>query len=262
MAVGCDKIGKLHDLATGQSTVVASHDAPIKAVAMFNENYFVTGSWDKTIRGWDLRTSKQEFCVNLEDRVFSMDIVGQNIIAATASRKIKRINLENLNAGYKTYDSMLRGQIRTVAAFPAGNGFAVGSIDGRIAVQYFEKNPEAESFSFKCHRDSSATPNAYPVNQISFHPQHGTFVSCGGDGGMVIWDKDAKSFVRGFPSAGNNLPITCCAFSSGGNMLAYGVAYDWSRGHQLNAMGSPVRIRVHFLNESDVKQKQIKKKVR
>lgn len=75
------------------------------------------------------------------------------------------------------------------------------------------------NFSFKCHRKDQ-TPSAkdqslvYAVNDISFHPVHGTFSTCGklaivsmghshrakgdpgSDGTIHYWDKDARTRLK------------------------------------------------------------------
>ena len=78
--------------------------------------------------------------------------------------------------------------------------------------------PISNNFSFKCHRRDSA-PNTkdqalvYAVNDISFHPVHGTFSTCGlfsrsilmlrsralspgSDGTIHFWDKDARTRLK------------------------------------------------------------------
>lgn len=34
------------------------------------------------------------------------------------------------------------------------------------------------------------------MNSIKFHPQHGTFVTAGGDGTYNFWDKDSKQRLK------------------------------------------------------------------
>jgi hypothetical protein len=36
----------------------------------------------------------------------------------------------------------------------------------------------------------------YAVNDISFHPVHGTFSTCGADGTVHFWDKDARTRLK------------------------------------------------------------------
>lgn len=60
---------------------------------------------------------------------------------------------------------------------------------GRVAIQYISE--QAKSFPFKCHRDDKG--NIFAVNAIDHHPIYGTFATCGSDGGISFWDKEAKA---------------------------------------------------------------------
>jgi hypothetical protein len=52
----------------------------------------------------------------------------------------------------------------------------LSSVEGRVAVEYFDPSPEAQSkkYAFKCHRQGDLV---YPVNAMSFHPVYGTFAT-------------------------------------------------------------------------------------
>jgi cell cycle arrest protein BUB3 len=48
----------------------------------------------------------------------------------------------------------------------------VSSIEGRVAVEYFDPSPEIQSkkYAFKCHRlMQNGVDVVFPVNSISFH---------------------------------------------------------------------------------------------
>ena len=56
----------------------------------------------------------------------------------------------------------------------------------------------SQSYSFRCHRKGE-TPTemlVYSVNDINFHPVHGTFTTAGSDGSFAFWDKDARSRLK------------------------------------------------------------------
>ena len=102
-----------------------------------------------------------------------------------------------------TCNSHLKFQTRKVACFPDGRGYAIGSIEGRVAIKNVLINgplPEIskdngvagskDDYAFRCHRTSSNPPEVYPVNDICFNPKYGTFVTAGGDGCFTLWDKD------------------------------------------------------------------------
>ena len=68
---------------------------------------------------------------------------------ATADRKIDIFNLDTPMVKYKvssasgrpltpaqTIESPLKWQTRVVSCFPTGDAYAIGSIEGRVAIQY------------------------------------------------------------------------------------------------------------------------------
>ena len=126
---------------------------------------------------------------------------------------------------YKQLMSPLKYQTRTVAAFPNKQGYLVGSIEGRVAVNHVEESASSKNFTFKCHREQA---DIYSVNDIKFHPTHGTFVTCGSDGVFNFWDKDSKQRLKQMAKC--NAPIPCGDFNRDGSIFAYAVSYDWSKG--------------------------------
>ena len=93
----------------------------------------------------------------------------------------------------------------------------------------------------------------FPINAIVFHPQFGTFCTGGGDGAIHFWDKDSKRSLKVLPTAPQ--PITTAAFNRGGTILAYGVGYDWHKGHEYSQQGQKSSIMLHPVAEDDVKPK-------
>lgn len=65
------------------------------------------------------------------------------------------------------------------------------------------------------------------MNDIAFHPHHGTLATVGSDGRFSFWDKDARTKLK--TSEQTQQPITCCAFNARGQIFAYAVSYDWSK---------------------------------
>ncbi len=54
-------------------------------------------------------------------------------------------------------------------------GYAVGSIEGRVAVEYIDPSAESQKrkFAFKCHRQKAdnGEDTIFPVNALAFHPR-------------------------------------------------------------------------------------------
>eukprot|EP01040_Poterioochromonas_malhamensis_P021812 gene21812-26401_t len=159
---------------------IGSHDAPIKSIKYLpDRNVVVTGSWDKTLRVWDMRQPNPVAKIQLSDRVYAMDAKGQAAVVGTADRMV---HVFDMNSGslVVSYKSPLQYQTRTISIFTDTQGYAIGCIEGRIALEYFDEaqnkgktttqttrtNPK--SFAFKCHRDSTSN-SVYPINAIDFH---------------------------------------------------------------------------------------------
>ncbi|TFK45800.1 WD40 repeat-like protein [Heliocybe sulcata] len=261
---GADNAARMFDVQTGQTTQVAAHDAPVKAVRWIETpqgGILVTGSWDKTVKYWDLRSSQPIGSVNLPERCYSLDVAYPLMVVGTAERHLCIFNLNNPMTPHKTMQSPLKWQTRVVSCFPSNNGFAVGSVEGRVAIQYIDDKDAANNFSFKCHR-RDATPNSkdqslvYAVNDITFHPVHGTFSTCGSDGTINFWDKDARTRLKTFESSPG--PITATTFNRNGSIFAYAVSYDWSKGHSGMTPGHPNKIMLHACKEDEVKKRAVK----
>jgi len=107
----------------------------------------------------------------------------------------------NVVIGTKQYElSPLKMQTRVVACFPSGDGYAVGGIGGRVAIQWtLPDKMKPNNYMFRCHRDDTRAGHTivYAVNCIKFHPTHtGSFLTGGSDGTMSIWDRDAKARIK------------------------------------------------------------------
>ena len=87
-------------------------------------------------------------------------------------------------------------------------GFALGSVEGRVAIQYVNAQNPKDNFTFKCHRSNGVTngfQDIYAVNDIAFHPAHGTLATVGSDGRFSFWDKvrviiNVSSYSQYFPN--------------------------------------------------------------
>lgn len=222
----------------------------------------VTGSWDKTVKYWDMRQPTPVGTLSCQERVYAMDVKNKLLVIGTADRYINIVNTDQPDKFYKTMQSPLKYQTRVVSCFTDAMGFAVGSIEGRCAIQYVEDKDSPSNFSFKCHRESPPNQrdvsNVYAVNAISFHPVHGTFSTAGSDGTFHFWDKDAKHRLKGYPNVGGTISST--AFSRSGNIFAYAVSYDWSQGYQKNSQSLKNTVMLHPVNPEEVKPRGPAKK--
>ena len=234
-----DKQVKCWDLASDQVAQVAQHDAAIKTchwIKGTNYTCLMTGSWDKTLKFWDTRTPQPMMSIQLPERCYCADVDYPMAVVGTAGRHVLIYSLENKPTQFKQQESPLKYQHRTVSVFrdkkKAPTGYALGSIEGRVAIQYVSPLNPKDNFTFKCHRSngSSGYQDIYAVNDIAFHPVHGTLATVGSDGTFSFWDKDARTKLKSSETLDQS--ITKCCFNSNGQIFAYAVGYDWSKGHE------------------------------
>lgn len=251
-AGGCDNGVKMWNLATNQQQQVAQHSAPVRHCFFVQQmNMLVTGSWDKTLKYWDLRSPNPVHTQQLPERVYAMDCVHPLLVVGTADRAIQVYNLAQPQQPYKQLASPLKYQTRSIKCFPDTTGYLVGSVEGRVAVHHVEDSLQSKNFTFKCHRDGN---DVYAVNAMSFHPGFGTFVTAGSDGAYNFWDKDSKQRLKAMPKS--SLPIPCGTFNRDGSIFAYAVSYDWSRGSgEYNPSTAKNHILLHSVQESEVKSR-------
>ncbi|GBG24631.1 mRNA export factor [Hondaea fermentalgiana] len=269
--------------SSGQQTAqdVGKHDAPIRAIRWIQEsNLLATAGWDNKLRYWDLRSSQPVLDLQLPGRCDCMDIKFPYAVVATGGTEDERqviiYNLQNnprvpervmneqppsnttLANNRPAQTKPLKRQYRTVAIFPNGGGFAVASIEGRCSIQYFQSHRLKDNFAFKCHRDKN-NKQIFSVNEIAIHQQFGTFATVGNDGMWNFWDKDSKQRLKaGQPvkmQTGDVVPIVACAFNTAGNLFAYAVSYDWSKGAQGCPNANVSTIMIHRTTENEIKPK-------
>jgi cell cycle arrest protein BUB3 len=163
---------------------------------------------------------------------------------------------------WQTRESSLKFMTRAVACMPNDAGYATSSIEGRVAVEWFDPSPESQArkYAFKCHRqpapENDGTDIVYPVNALAFHPIHGTFASGGGDGVVALWDAVAKRRIRQYQKY--NLSIAALAFSSDGKYLAVGVCPAFENGQEEYSGEGATKVYIRELSETDAKGKGAK----
>eukprot|EP01112_Ceratiomyxa_fruticulosa_P018379 TRINITY_DN5863_c0_g1_i1.p1 TRINITY_DN5863_c0_g1~~TRINITY_DN5863_c0_g1_i1.p1 ORF type:complete len:345 (-),score=62.98 TRINITY_DN5863_c0_g1_i1:37-1071(-) len=257
-AGGCDNKAKLWNLATNQLSQVALHSAPIKSVFWVEEiQALATGSWDKTLKYWDTRQSTPVHSISLPERVYCMDFMYPLAVVGTAERHVIIYDLRKPTVEFKRITSPLKYQSRVLTCFPDKTGFALGSIEGRVAIHHVEDKDATSNFAFKCHREGM---EIYSVNAINFHPTFGTFATAGSDGAFNFWDKDSKQRLKQFSRASQ--PIPCAAFNNDGTIYAYAVSYDWSRGSEFYNPGAQNYILLHPTTEGEIKFRTARPKKR
>ncbi|KAL2263885.1 hypothetical protein VTK26DRAFT_4562 [Humicola hyalothermophila] len=248
-----DKQVHVMALSLGQTMTLQGHDAPVRTVRFVdvpsaNAPIIASGSWDKTVRYWDLRQPNPIGALQLSERVYAMDAAGPLLVAATADNQVHLVNLRgNPLEIQKTVKSPLTAQARSVAVCKDGSRWAICGIDGRAAAQVTdEKDKSMSNLSFKCHRVPHPTKknqtDVYAVHAVSFSPaaahRNAILATAGSDGTFNVWDICRRQRQLNSPKVADDGSLTALTFNADGTALVYAVGYDWSKGYLGNKNAS------------------------
>ncbi|KAI1208384.1 mitotic checkpoint protein BUB3 [Annulohypoxylon truncatum] len=266
------------DLETGDQSTVSKHAAPVRRVVYSREHsLLISASWDMTLHVHDpSNPSLAPLTVPLPGKPHAMAASPSKVIVAMTSRLVHIYDLSTLSsalssqtdsapAPWQQRESSLKFLTRAVAAMPSDAGYATSSIEGRVAVEWFDASAESQArkYAFKCHRtatptatdgpSSTSTPSAdvvYPVNALAFHPVHGsTFASGGGDATVALWDAEAKRRMKVYQKFADS--VAALAFSADGRYLAVAVCPGFETGMEDYSGEGRTKIFVRELGENE-----------
>ncbi|EKD20052.1 mitotic checkpoint protein BUB3 [Drepanopeziza brunnea f. sp. 'multigermtubi' MB_m1] len=229
----------------------------------------LVSSWDKKVYLYDAKDreaggkliEKYEHRAPVLDVCFGAD--DDEAFSAGMDWQVKKINLET---GEQTVLSAHGAPVRSVvyskehlSCMPNDDGYATSSIEGRVAVEWFDPSAESQNrkYAFKCHRqpdpEGDGTDIVYPVNALAFHPVHGSFASGGGDGVVALWDAVAKRRIRQYQKY--QASVAALAFSSDGKYLAVGVCPGFENGQEDYTGEGKTDVYIRELGETEAKGK-------
>ncbi|RKP12853.1 WD40-repeat-containing domain protein [Piptocephalis cylindrospora] len=253
---GLDRTVRFWDVETGQGDVLLRHDDAVRCVYHSPQHHLTcSAGWDARLNLVDPRSSPTEASptsLKLPAKAFALSGVGNRVVVATAERHVYVYDLRSTKEPEQRRESSLRYQTRSLRCMPSGEGYASGSIEGRISVEFFDPadDVQAKKYAFKCHRQTGpdGVDVVYPVNALAFHPTHGTFASGGSDGVVHVWDGKKKKRVRQLPRYTTS--VASLDFSPDGTRLAVAASYTFDEGERDHP---PESVWIKELTDSDVK---------
>lgn len=235
----------------------------------------ISGSWDSTLHvHTPSNPTNMPATIRLPGKPFSLSLTTTKLVVAMASRVVHIYDLKALQMltsqseaaqlpnlvevePWQRRESSMKFMTRAVACMPNDAGYASSSIEGRVAVEWFDpsQTSQARKYAFKCHRQVvDGVDVIYPVNALAFHPVHGTFASGGGDGVVALWDGVAKRRIRQyqrFPAS-----VASLSFSCDGKHLAIGVSPGFEDGKE--DIEGEMKVFIRELSDSEAKGKVAK----
>ncbi|KAI9886136.1 MAG: hypothetical protein M1823_002039 [Watsoniomyces obsoletus] len=274
-SAGLDHDVRRIDLDTGEQTVLSSHELGVKSVVYSRETTtLISASWDKTLHIHSLsQPLKTPSTIPLPLKPFSISLSVTKLVVAMASRALHIYDIQSLALissqaaqlppntieiePWQRRESSLKFMTCAVACMPDDAGYASSSIEGRVAVEWFDASAssQARKYAFKCHRQTGhdGVDVVYPVNALAFHPVHGTFASGGGDGVVALWDGVAKRRIRQYQRFPNS--IAALAFSGNGRVLAVASCPGFEDGKEDVLAEGHTKIFLRSLGENEAKPK-------
>jgi WD40 repeat protein len=189
-SVGLDNDVKRIDLELLSSSIIGSHQQPINKVIYDDSSQciFTTG-WDGLLKQWDHRQKNKNIMLketNLEMNCSGITLSGKSLVMTgfdnLYNHIIKIFDVRNLSKISKVYESPLKFQTSAICSNNKGDGFVMGSIEGKICVEYLDQEENShlhstssvkKNYAFKCHREETESQTfIYPVNCLSYHPRY------------------------------------------------------------------------------------------
>lgn len=252
------------DLENGRATSVigTKHDAGIQSLTYIpnSKGIIVSGSWDKSVQYFDCRLQggTTAYHTKLPEKVFAMDASESNVVVSMANRLVHIYDIRNPTSPVQIRESGLKYQTRSIKCMPDGKGYAQSSIEGRVAIEYFDPSPKIQSqkYAFKCHRlPLSDVDLVSPVNALAFHKKYGTLFTAGSDCHVCLWDQSSKKRLRQYAKFDQSVVCLDTDYKNEESVLAIATSDDSFKTMPTLDAGAPLpsksSIFLKYLSESE-----------
>ena len=199
----------LWDTYTGnKKAILSTHEYAITSIVFSPDGKtLASGSYDKTIRLWDVQTGTLQTTLR-----------GQKIMSLAFSPNGKTLVSGNMNNTIQLWDLKTgqvtanltghEGWISALAFYPFGEVLISGSRDKTIRIWELKNKQHIQTL----------TGHIGEVNSLAISPDGETFVSAGNDGTIRFWELNTTKHK--FTVQVHSICVNI-AFSSNGNVLAY-----------------------------------------
>ena len=266
--------GAVHSVdlsASALSSLPSPHTDGVRCVAYHASTQLVlSAGWDGLLCTYDPRSSQLLSQCRLPSHIYSLAVepTTNTVAVAGSNQSIHLFDIRRPTAPTSTRRSTLLHQSRCLRIRPAppaaqSNCFALSSVRGRVAIDYFtEPAPPLQPFGFKAHTSApseagSGKPTAHPVHAMAFHPLHSNCLATGGgDGGVAVWDVDKRKRLCVWAGGRDRaeLAVSSLSWSADGTRLALAAGYGWEYGEDGATAGKRNGIWVRRVEPTDLKR--------
>ncbi|XP_017077386.2 protein Rae1 [Drosophila eugracilis] len=222
------------DLESNQIIKIGAHQGATRT-CHWADQFLMTTSWDKTLIFWDLRTPGTIVKRFLPGRSYAADILDPVAIVASSDGCISAYALDDggvekvrmKSAGNKTAQarslainkSKDTGNISWFLAKSNGVVYEQSSANriGTLVIRSNRWEPE------------NGVLNVHTLHDIKINREKNQMATAGSDGVFSIYECNTFKLMK---SKKLDQPITKCSYSGDGELFAYALGYDWSKGHE------------------------------
>ncbi|PKI44454.1 hypothetical protein CRG98_035186 [Punica granatum] len=208
-SAGSDCAIRRHDMHSGTQEIMGHHDDIATCVEHSDESsILITTGLDKMIIFWDPRLKRALVSKSLQVEVESISLAGFELMLAMGSSAYL-YDLRNLDGPLQSKESKVDARIRCISSASSCSGFAVGSVDGRVAVEVSA---------------SSTSKNTAVL---------GAFVTGDNEGYVAAWDFQNRRRLFELPRFPNG--VASMSYNKNGDLLAIAASYSYQEADELNS---------------------------
>ncbi|KAG5068169.1 hypothetical protein JHK85_000546 [Glycine max] len=167
----------------------------------------VTSGFDKKLLLWDMHMKKTSLCLrSLDAEVDSMSVSGFNVTVAIGASMLV-YDLRYFDQPVESKEAFNGTHLRCVSSIPDAEGFAVGSVDGRVSLQI---------------------SNPFSSNDISVS---GAFATGDNEGYVTIWDAGSRRRLVELPRYPNS--VASLSYNHTGQLLAVASSHTYQEAKEI-----------------------------
>ncbi|CAN8235963.1 unnamed protein product [Cochlearia groenlandica] len=241
---GSDGFIRRYDLNAGTVDAIGRHDdVATSVVYSVEKGEVISAGLDDKIKFWDTRQGESLlFSTDPGSSVRYMTVSGNNLVVCVEASTVI-YDLRNLDQPFQSHASQVEVPIRCITSIPYSKGYAVGSVDGHVALDFPNTSCSSEvKYTFRCHPKSvKGRLHGASVNAVEFSPcGSGTFVTGDNDGYVISWNSKSKRRLFELPRYSNS--VASLAYNHSGELLAVASSHTYQ---EANEKEIPPQVFIH-----------------
>ncbi|KAL9225902.1 hypothetical protein vseg_001777 [Gypsophila vaccaria] len=220
-----------YDLQNGAHSAIGLHDDSATCIEYSNEtSQVITTGWDGKILSWDPRSYQVSGSfVGSTSLVESISLCQFELLVGTGSLVCK-YDLRKSGSAMQAEELPMSISLRCVRSMAGWEGFAVGSVDGRVTLQ---SNSDEIGYTFRCvPKSKNRKYHLVTVNDIAFNPcAPGVFVTGDYEGQVIAWDAKSRKRLLELPRYPNT--VASLSYNHTGELLAIASSFTYQEANEL-----------------------------